>query len=394
MATLDMRPVKIIRIILFLGITVGCGGLISLDLPNPKLLEKQEKWLMLGGNQQHQHFSLKNIHPPLEEVWTKSVKSVVTDHPLAVGDIIFAPTQNGELYVIDYITGGGMGSGKIGPAMAHLPTIHNNILYAGMVLGSKTLIAFHLRRAEKKYTARYPYITTSPLIIDDKIYFGTEEKMFFCANLGTGEEIWNYEAHAPIRSSPAYNSAGVVFGDDKGWIYALDPASGIKRWDIQLDGPVFSHPVLDDSSVFVGTVNGTMYCLNIRTGKINWQKSFPGAIYGSPSLYKNVLYFGNNAHDVIALHKDSGEKIWSFKTKGIVNTVPLPSPDYLYVTSWDKNLYVLNRFSGKLIFKYPFKKTPKSSPIIYRDYLLIHTANAKLIALANEKFVRSRREKQ
>lgn len=74
--------------------------------------------------------------------------------------------------------------------------------------------------------------------------------------------------------------------------------------------------------------------------------------------------------------------------------MPLPSPDYLYVASWDKNLYVLNRFSGKLVFKYELDKPVKSSPIIYRDFLILHTANDKLIALANEKLIQQRREKK
>ncbi len=347
---------------------------------------------MLGGNFQHQHYALRNIHPPLGVVWKKRVKSVVTDHPLALGDLIFAPTKSGDLYVVDYKTGESMGTGRLGPAMEHLPTIDRNILYAGMVLGNNTLVAFDLRKAVKKYSAAYPYVTTSPLIKDGKIYFGTHDKLFFCANIRDGSEIWKFTTHGPMRSSPGYAGGTIVFGDDEGWLYALDARSGYKIWEKRLEGSIFSHPVLDDSLIFVGTILGNMHCIDIHTGDVKWKKHFPGAIYGSPALFKNILYFGDNAHEVVALHKVSGDRIWTFKTEGVVNTVPLPSPDYLYVTSWDRYLYVLNRFTGQLIFKYPLKKAPKSSPIIYREYLLLHTANANLIAFANEKVVKIRRK--
>lgn len=378
----------------FFILLISCSGFISLDLPNPATITFNENWLMLGRNPEHTHNAYHNIHPPLEKVWSKRVKSVVTDHPLALGDIIFAPTRSGDLYVIDYQTGAGIGTGRLGPAMEHSPSIDNNYLYAGFNLGNKTFLAFNLRFARKKYTLSYPHVTTSPLIVNDRIYFGTDDGVLYCLSKSNGREEWSFSTRAPIHSSPAAHQSIIVFGDDKGWLYALDAQRGILKWETPLEGTIFAHPVIDDSLIFIGTVSGNMYCLNLMNGKVVWKKSVSGAIYSGVSVYKNVIYFGNNAHQVVALHKSTGDIVWEFMTKGIVNTVPLPSPDYLYVTSWDKHLYVLNRFSGEHVFQYEFKKTPKSSPIIYRDYILVHSANAELVALANEKFVKEWREKQ
>ncbi|NIW78227.1 MAG: PQQ-binding-like beta-propeller repeat protein [Calditrichae bacterium] len=363
-------------------------------MPHQSTVDINKDWVMLGRNYQRQHFSTQNIEPPLEIAWKEGVNSVVTDHPLAMGKYIFAPTKSGRLYLIDYNSGQGIGSGDIGPSLEHVPAIHQNIMYAGTSIGNETLIGFDLSRSKRVLSAKYPYINTSPLIWNDKIYFGTVDNLFICAYLETGNEIWRYETNGPIRSSPAFHKGTVVFGDDKGWLYAMDATSGAELWKKELNGTIYSHPVLGDSLVYVGTVSGTMYSLSLNTGKIKWDQSFSGSIYGSPALYKNILYFGNNAHEVIALHKDSGELIWKFKTKGIVNTAPLPSPDYLYVTSWDKHLYVLNRFSGKLVFEYLLDKPSKSSPIIYKEYLLVHAANNDLIAFANEQFIQARRKQK
>ena len=391
---LDQRISRALCIVLSIVIYWNCGGITSLKLPPQDEVTEENSWLTLGRNAQHQHYSPKDIAPPLGVVWKENVKSVVADHPLALGNYILAPTLNGTLYMFDYDTGERLSDGKLGPSLSNAPTIYKNRMYAGLNLGEKTLVSYDLKKADKLLNKPYPNIDTTPLIENQKIYFGTTQSAFYCVNIETGEKIWDFKTRAPIRSSPAYQASAIIFADEKGWLYSLDASSGVKFWEIHLQGNIFSHPVVDDSSAYIGTAAGEFYCINLKSGEIVWQKIFDGAIYSSPALYQNVLYLGTNGHKVIALNKETGDNVWVFETAGIVNTIPLPSPDYLYVTSWDRHLYVLNRFSGKLIFKLKFKRAPKSSPIIFRDYVLIHTANDKLFALANEKFIEKWKERK
>jgi len=374
-------------------VLAGCTGLVKLDLPSESEREADESWTMLGKNDQRQHFSTKNVVPPLDIVWKKRVKSVVVDHPLAIGDYIIAPTKAGELYLVDYLTGSGIGTGKIGVAMDNVPMISGNSLLVAMKAGKEKLLKLDLRYAEKEYNKSYPAINTSPLVWEDKIYFGSDRKRFFCAEFQSGEQIWEYETEGAVHSSPARSGNTIILADVNGYLYALDADEGKEVWKTQLTGTIYSHPVLDDEHIFIGTVSGNFYALSIETGEIVWEKTFPGSVYSSPSIYENELYIGHNAHELLCIYKTTGEVVWRYQTEGIINTVPLPSPDYVYVTSWDKNLHVVNRLSGQLVFKYELKKPVKSSPIIYRDYLLLHLANDQLIALANEKIVTERRPK-
>lgn len=374
-------------------IIIGCGSIVRLRLPSPAEIEPDHSWLTLGGNNQHTHSSSVNVNPPLEVIWKRRVKSVVTDHPLAIGNNILALTKSGTLYELDYKTGKVQGDGTIGPAIDHVSTIHDNILYTGFSLGKKTLVGLNLESTKDKLEREYPNIYTTPLFWDDRLYFGTNKGLFLCINARSGEKIWDFKANSPIQSSPAIQDQSIIFGDDKGWIYALDASSGLKLWETALKGNIFSHPVIFDSLIFIGTTAGNLYALQYLNGKIIWQNRFPGAIFSSPSVYDNAIYIGNNDHKVIAMEKTTGEILWEFGTDGIVNTVPLPSPDYLYVASWDMYLYVLNRMNGKLLFKMNLKKALKSSPIIYKDMLLVQSANGYLYALGNEKLALTRRGK-
>lgn len=391
-----MKPLFILTLgcaVLFI-LAPGCQNLVNLRLPPPPETSMEKDWMMLGRNLQRQHFTLQDIVPPLEMVWQKKVKSVVADHPLALGDIIFAPAVNGFMYLVDYQSGEGITTIKLGPSLKNVPAIYQNTMYAGLTLGTETLLRFDLQSGERVLSREYPHITTSPLVVENKLYFGTNRNLFFCANRTSGSLVWEYATSAPVSSSPALSGIEVVFGDDQGWLYALDAGSGAEVWKLRLEGSIFSHPVLDDSLAYLGTTAGKLYGIDLQDGQVRWMQSFPGSFYGSAALFDDVLYVGNNAHEVVALDKRSGEIIWKFRTGGIVNTTPLPSPGYLYLTSWDKNLYVLDRHSGELAFTFPLKHAPKSSPVIYRDLLLIHTANDALIALANEKIVENWRIEQ
>lgn len=386
------KTYKITASIFALALLVSsCTGLVKLDLPSVEERDPDQNWTMLGKNDQRQHYSLSNVSPPLDIVWKKRVKSTVVDHPLAIGDYIIAPTKAGELYLVDYLTGNGIGTGKIGVAMDNAPAISGNNILIAMKAGPEKLLKLDLRNAEQEYKQNYPAINTSPLIWQDRAYFGSDRKRFFCADFKSGEEVWQFETEAAVFSSPARFGTSILFADVSGILYSLDIETGEENWRKQLDGSIYSHPVLDESNAYIGTVSGNMYAVSIGDGTIQWERSFSGSVYSSPAIYGNELYIGHNAHELLSIYKSTGEIVWSYSTEGIINTVPLPSPDYVYVTSWDKNLHVVNRLSGQLVFKYELKKPVKSSPIIYREYLLLHLANDQLLALANEKIVNERR---
>ena len=372
----------------------ACSGFIKLDLPETPQSETTKSWLMLGGNPQHHHNIDKDIFPPLITAWKTTVKSVVTNHPLAIGDYIIAPTMNGTVYFLLYETGDRVGDGKITPALSGLPTIEDNILFATGSLGKHTLVLFQLEKADKILKARFPLIDTAPLVHDSRIYFGTSNGQFYCVDQNTGEKIWQYTAGASIRSTPALQAGRVVFADIKGNVYSLDARSGMEHWKVKLDGHIYSYPVLDEQRVYIGTDKGKLFALRLENGKTEWYRKLSGAIFGSPALYKSHLYIGDNGNSVTALNCATGKIVWQTQTGGIVNTAPLASPNFIYVGSWDKKLYMLNRFSGAIVYKVEFDKPIKASPIIYRDMLFVQTANSKLYALTNEKFLAEWRSKK
>ncbi len=370
-------------ILLFL---ISCAGMAGIKIGPPVQPNNKEQWIMLGKDPKHQFHNKTDIVPPLKIVWKKTVKSVVTDHPLAFADYIVVTTQDGVLNVLDYRKGSTVSSGRIGSAISHAPTILDYTLYTGLSMGKHNMLAFNLETAQPIYRRSFPEISTSPLILDESIYFGTERRRFYCIEKGSGDLVWRFETKATVTGSPASSGQALFFSDIKGNVYALGRRSGKLKWMTELHGNTFSYPVISDSVLFLGTTSGNLFALNIDDGAIRWKRKFEGSMYSSPSVYGADIYIGNNNHKVFSLQKKTGKINWEFETGGVVNTVPLPSTRYVYATCWDHFLYVLNRQSGELVYKHKFESPIKSSPIIYRNFLILQASNRKLYALTSENF--------
>ncbi len=360
---------------------LACGGLVKLQLPAEALAPEAEKWEVPYGNLARQHHVNRDVLPPYRVVWERRYRSVVTDHPLAVGDVLFLTTQSGMLAYFDLNKGELMGDGHFIPGMSHGPTIHNQTIYVSGNLGDYTLAAFNMKTVQVLWKVRYSHLNSSPVLWRDWVITAGDSGKVLCVRVKDGQKSWEYLTGEDIYGNLAADSGHIYLADVRGRVVCLDARDGKPVWQQQVQENVYAGPTLGDRYLFVGTTAGIFYALNRRTGKIEWQFRTRGSIYGHASFGDGVVYFGNDAHNLFALRALDGSLLWKFRTKSIVNTAPLVGDQFLYLGGWDNNFYVLDRFTGDLIYRQEFPRPFKSSPIIYRGRIYFHLANYKLYCL-------------
>jgi outer membrane protein assembly factor BamB len=373
---------SVIKATITIIVTLNCSGLVKLKLPSDESTNSKDSWLTAYKSNQRHNAVEYDLEPPYQILWKKKYKSVVTDHPLATHKYIIMTLKNGNLALFDIEQGGILGDGRIAPGFEHTPTIDHNILYFGANLGKETLIAMNLLNLKKLWKINLPHIYTPPLILNDKIYVGTNSGQLFCVEKITGKKNWHFPAQASIQGIPAELGGKIYFSDVKANMYCIDGQSGELSWSTQLQTNIYNGPVIAEQRVFIGSTSGVFYALSTDSGKIIWKTKTNGSIYGNAAYKNGTLYFGNNAHYMTAVDAGSGEIAWQFKTNGIINTAPLVGLDYIYFGSWDKRLYVLSQKTGELIYQIEFKRPIKASPIIYKSRLYIQTANDRFYCLA------------
>ena len=73
-------------------------------------------------------------------------------------------------------------------------------------------------------------ISSSPVVSDDVVYYGSWDNHLYAADSKTGEEKWKFEIGGWVMSSPAVSDGMVYFGSNDKHLYALDTKTGEEKW--------------------------------------------------------------------------------------------------------------------------------------------------------------------
>ena len=83
-------------------------------------------------------------------------------------------------------------------------------------------------------------MTSSPAVVNDRVYVGSFDKRVYCLDAATGDVVWNYTTEGFVASSPAVADGKVYIGSDDGYLYCLDADDGSLVWRFPTGGEVKS----------------------------------------------------------------------------------------------------------------------------------------------------------
>ncbi|RLF93448.1 hypothetical protein DRN45_05375 [Thermococci archaeon] len=149
-------------------------------------------------------------------------------------------------------------------------------------------------------TRRTQFITSSPTIYKDRVYFGSGEKKAYCIDCKTGELIWEFKTKETkwmkeyatgedrIISTLAAAYDMVYFGSWNNTIYALDADTGSEIWTFLTGDKTISSPAVADGMVYLGCMDGHFYCFD-SDGNILGDFKL-GKVLGSPSISNGYVF--------------------------------------------------------------------------------------------------------
>jgi len=180
-----------------------------------------------------------------------------------------------------------------------------------------------------KYTTNMA-VTSSPAVVDGRVYIGSHDQNLYCLDAYTGSLIWKFPTEFRVMSSPAVVGGRVYTGADDGYIYCLDAKTGEQKWKVNLYGgnvpPILfmaiwqarSSPVVIGDRLWVGALDGKVYCLNTQNGNVVWTYQTGGPIGGSPTVSGGVVYIASTDRYVYALDAANGNFKWRTESPGRV----------------------------------------------------------------------------
>ncbi|MDA2934674.1 PQQ-binding-like beta-propeller repeat protein, partial [Acidobacteria bacterium AH-259-D05] len=190
-------------------------------------------------------------------------------------------------------------------------------------------------------------IQTTPTVIGDTLFFGSQSGHQYALETNTGEPRWKFAVEKQqelrymrqgIRSSSQYWNGRVYFGDNMTKVHSVDAATGQEIWQTQLtDDPSAQtrcSPALYNGKVIMGYSsargNAEIVCLDAETGAVCWRfKTAPegagGSVWASPAIdeKEHIVYNATGSakafmppgpmlytESILAHDLESGELLW------------------------------------------------------------------------------------
>lgn len=305
--------------------------------------------------------------------WVFPTGDRIVGSPILQDNALFFGGDDGNIYAVEADTGRQIWKRSTGGPVPCTPAIANGTLFAASYDGK--LYALNTQTG----AVRWKFATEGERRFEAKGIHGLEPKNQTIAD--------QYDV---FLSSPVVVQNSVYFGSGDGHLYALDTGTGELKWKFKTGDVIHASPAYANGVLYVGSWDSFFYAVDATTGKEKWR--FHGGedplihnqvgFQSSAAVVDGVVYVGCRDSNVYALDAGSGAEKWRFNNEmSWVITSPAVVGGKVYFATSDSSLYhVVDADTGKSAVRQQDKAYMFSSPTVVGDVVLIGVLNGSLEA--------------
>jgi outer membrane protein assembly factor BamB len=162
---------------------------------------------------------------------------------------LIATTDKGALIAIRAVDGEVLWRRQLDTGLHSAPAPAGDRLYLSMTNGA--LVALNIRNGEPIWTVQLPKPGNGILVVEDRIYIGSQDDLFYCLSTKDGKVIWRWKTGADVVGTAAVDEHHVYFVSLDNVLRALDRKSGTVRWQKSLPMRPAYGPLLTGWTVVV-----------------------------------------------------------------------------------------------------------------------------------------------
>lgn len=263
--------------------------------------------------------------------------------PTVADGVIYIGTEAGALYAVELATGQELWSFETGGPVFHAPVVHKDIVIFGSWDGGLRAVSrvtgelqWLFQAGQVDWDVRDIFINGIPTIIDDVVYFSSEDFNVYAVDVHTGLEVWrhNLGEEPQAREIPIVDRTAYIGAWD-GHVHALDIDTGERVWRSETDDTgradlpnqvpfVTVVPIVTEEAVYYSDWAGNLFSVDRANGQQIW-RSDPHAAdsrhVGSRSyiaLHEDVIYYSTlEDKHLYGVDRRTGKQVWSAATEGI-----------------------------------------------------------------------------
>jgi outer membrane protein assembly factor BamB len=235
--------------------------------------------------------------------------------PLVVGNRLFAPNTDGNIYVLDLQDGQ-----SVKQAIKVIEPFADSNGQPGRLW------------AQPVTDGKYLFVTS----LDHSI---------FAIDLQSYQIIWHEDLGGAVPGSAVLGSDGMLYvGSLAKQLEKFDPATGRHEPVLDSKGWIWGTPVVDGDNLYFSDYDGYFYSYNTKEGRLNWEPVKPdNAITASPLVQGDLILLATESGEVYAVDNTGNMDTWytarDENAKGY--TTPIVAGDYVLVAYVESDYYLV-----------------------------------------------------
>jgi len=274
-------------------------------------------------------------------------------------------------------------------------------------------------------------VTSSPVIADGRVYFGSDDAKLHCVDAATGEALWAFATEDMIEAPPMVVDGSVYIGSNDFFLYALDAASGELRWKFETGDKILggANHVQTEAGlcIVVCSYDASLYGIDAKSGKQLWQyvtdnyvngtpavdgerTCFGGCdavlhvvsvqtgkrlaaidlgadshVAGSAAIEDGRAYFGHYGNQFVCIDLATQKEVWHYDSPRFAFfSSPAIGADRVVFGGRDKQLHCVAKSDGAPIWTFKTGRKVDGSPVICGDEVVFGSGDGRLYILGLE----------
>ncbi len=310
------------------------------------------EWPMEGGNGAHTGEQASGAIGPSEQ-WEYETGSELIAAPSTAYGKLFLGTSDGMLVVLDEMDGHELWTIDLEGTIMATPLVESQTVY---VPSGHVLYAFAISNRSVKWSFEaVGDLRASPVLLDNLVYIGSEDKRVYALDKYTGDLVWSLKLDDVVAASPSIDGLTLVVGTESGTVFGIHSLQGEETWRSDLGSPVSTAACIDRDTAMVGTYGGRVYALDLDDGEQIW--SFPpkgslalDPILTTPVTSSGLAYFGSDS--LYCVEVGSGADVWSYETGDSVRGSPAIVDNYIVFGCYDGMVRCIDKTTANVVWRF------------------------------------------
>lgn len=238
-------------------------------------------------------------------------------------------------------------------------------------------------------------IFSTPIVIDNVIYVGSEDGNFYAYDIECNRLIYKVKLGGCIDCAACYANNSIYVPCCDGVMYRLNLQTGeiLNSYNTLQDSDYTISSIYwwegnvvadEEGNIYAGNDNFYMYCFDKNLNK-KWMTTTGLNIWSCPAIYEDKIYFTSFDSYVYCLNKKDGCILWRTLLDNYLCSSVCIEDSILYCGSFSGTFFAINCKCGKIIDKLSLKGTIYGSACVHRNKLYIGTTDGYFYSIISNR---------